>query len=148
MATPLSVPWHTVLGWREVQTFWGGDLSASSKPTQMLKMLCGPTSRDIAILSLRYPMSRATFSRRLALLRDGVITIQERQGVPARWGDPSHLPNNYPRSGDLLRERNYSPHLGGRGILEGILRDDLGEGTYESRNAARQLGSQCLLQGI
>ena len=33
----------------------------------------GPISRDIAMLSLRYPVSRDTFSRRLALAQNGAI---------------------------------------------------------------------------
>ena len=37
------------------------------------KGLSGPISRDTAILSLRYPMSRDTFSGRLALPRNGAI---------------------------------------------------------------------------
>ena len=35
--------------------------------------LSGPISRDSAILSLRYPISRDTFSGRLALPRNGAI---------------------------------------------------------------------------
>ena len=35
--------------------------------------LSGPISRDIAILSLRYPISRDTFSGRLALPQNGAI---------------------------------------------------------------------------
>ena len=37
-----------------------------------MSKLSGPISRDIAILSLRYPISRDTFSRRLAFPQNGV----------------------------------------------------------------------------
>ena len=44
-----------------------------SSPTTNLYHLSGPISRDTAILSLRYPISRDAFSGRLALPQNGAI---------------------------------------------------------------------------
>ena len=40
---------------------------------RMVKVLSGPISRDIAILSLRYPISRDTFSEKSAAPHNGAI---------------------------------------------------------------------------
>ena len=59
-----------------------GALSRESPVQKSKYLLSGPISRDIAVLSLRYPISRDTFQGRLALPQNGAI--------PPPWHLVSH----------------------------------------------------------
>ena len=51
--------------------------------TRIRRGLCGPISRDIAILSLRYPISRDAFPGRLAAPQNGAISPGH--AIPPFW---------------------------------------------------------------
>ena len=82
--------------------------------------LSGPLSRDIAILSLRYPVSLDTFSARLAVpqsgailncgLRGGTGGAKPGSGVQRFWGPLGASEFDLPR---LLEPRKGSQGLGG-----------------------------------